>query len=60
VYIARKGDQWTAVGAQFQHPYVFKTLFSGEEITFQTICVSRVALSRAPMYLDKQPHDSAT
>lgn len=32
VYIAREGDEWTAVGAQFQHPYVYKTLFTKEEV----------------------------
>jgi DNA polymerase elongation subunit (family B) len=36
VYVARTGPdekaEWTAVGAQFKHPYVFKTLFSGEPI----------------------------
>jgi hypothetical protein len=35
VYVAKTGDKWSATGAQFQHPYVFKTLFSGEEITFE-------------------------
>lgn len=38
VYIARKADClidcWKAVGAQFQHPYVFKSLFTGEEIEY--------------------------
>ena len=35
VYIAKDEDgRWHATGAQFAHPYVFKTLFSGEEITF--------------------------
>ena len=33
VYIARSGKQWDAVGAQFQHPFVYKTLFSNEEVT---------------------------
>lgn len=33
VYIARKpSGKWEAVGAQFQHPYVYKTLFTGEDI----------------------------
>lgn len=41
VYIARKGDKWEAVGAQFQHPYVFKTLFSKEEVTFEDLCEVR-------------------
>jgi hypothetical protein len=54
VYIARKGDQWTAVGAQFQHPYVFKTLFSGEEVGFDDLCEARTVVKGA-MYLDKEP-----
>lgn len=41
VYIARKGTEWTAVGAQFQHSYVFKTLFSREEIVFQDLCETK-------------------
>lgn len=35
VYVARDGDVWSATGAQFQHPYVFKKLFSGEELEFK-------------------------
>lgn len=41
VYIARKGDHWDAVGAQFQHPYVYKTLFSGEDISFDDLCETK-------------------
>lgn len=51
VYIARKGNQWTAVGAQFQHPYIFKTLFSNEEITFDDYCETK-SVSQGAMYLD--------
>ena len=29
---------WTATGKQFQVPYVFKTLFSHEEVTFDDLC----------------------
>lgn len=57
VYIARKGDIWTAVGAQFQKPYVFKTLFSGEEITFDDLCETKNVVQGA-MYLD--PTNSET
>ncbi len=32
VYIAKQGDKWYATGAQFQHPIVYKTLFSKEPI----------------------------
>lgn len=35
VYVAKTGQgEWTATGAQFQHPFVFKTLFSKEPIEF--------------------------
>jgi energy-coupling factor transporter ATP-binding protein EcfA2 len=44
--------KWTAVGAQFQHPYVFKTLFSGEELEFNDFCEARSVL-KGTMYLDK-------
>lgn len=53
VYIARKGDNWTAVGSQFQHPYVFKTLFSGEEVVFDDLCEGRTVV-QGTMYLDKK------
>lgn len=58
VYIARKrqdeGDPyspWEAVGAQFQHPYVYKTLFSGEKIVFQDF-VEAKSVVKGGMYLD--------
>jgi hypothetical protein len=41
VYIAKEGDTWSATGAQFQHPYVFKTLLSHEEVTFDDLCETR-------------------
>ena len=56
VYIARTGDEWTAVGSQFQHPFVFKTLFSGEEITFNDLCEGRSVI-QGTMYLDKEDHE---
>lgn len=42
---------WTATGAQFQVPYVFKKLFSGDEIKFDDLCVTK-SVSTA-LYLDK-------
>lgn len=48
VYIAKypadhpkKAGKWEAVGAQFQHPYVYKTLLSGEEIEFDDLCETK-------------------
>lgn len=34
----KKGGQWTATGTQFAVPYVFKTLFTHEEIEFYDMC----------------------
>jgi hypothetical protein len=48
---ASKIGKWVAVGAQFQHPYVFKTLFSGEPITFDDLCETKQVIQGA-MYLD--------
>lgn len=44
--------KWSTVGAQFAHPYVFKTLFSNEELEFDDYCESRSVVKGA-MYLDK-------
>lgn len=43
VYIAKYKDgknagKWTATGEQFQVPYVFKKLFTGESIEFEDMC----------------------
>jgi len=56
VYIARKDDKWTAVGSQFQHPYIFKTLFSGEKLTFDDFCEGKSVL-QGTMYLDREEHE---
>jgi len=52
VYIARKGEKWDAVGAQFQHPVVFKALFSGDPITFNDLCETKQVKAPTAMYLD--------
>lgn len=41
---------WTATGKQFQVPYVFKTLFTGQPITFEDLC--DVKQVRTAIYLD--------
>lgn len=51
VYIARSDGKWTAVGAQFQHPYVFKTLFSKETLEFKDYCETK-NVTQGVMYLD--------
>jgi hypothetical protein len=51
VYIARSGDKWTAVGAQFQDPYVLKTVFTHEELEFKDFCRAKNVV-QGRMYLD--------
>jgi energy-coupling factor transporter ATP-binding protein EcfA2 len=51
VYIARNGTKWSAVGAQFQHPYVYKTLFTGEPLEFDDFCETK-SVTQGTMYLD--------
>lgn len=51
VYIAKyKDGGWTATGAQFQVPYVFKKLFSKEPIKFDDMCETKSVTSE--IYLD--------
>ena len=51
VYIAKyQGGDWTATGTQFQVPYVFKKLFSREEIGFDDLCETKSVTSA--LYLD--------
>lgn len=58
VYIARYSEdernehpgEWTATGAQFQVPYVFKTLFSHEPIRFADMCETKSCTTA--LYLD--------
>ena len=59
-YIAKYSDdvsingkhagKWTATGAQFQVPYVFKTLFTKEPIIFEDLCEAKEA--KSSIYLD--------
>lgn len=46
----KHGGQWTATGAQFQIPYIFKKLFSREPIQFSDLCETK-SVSTA-LYLD--------
>lgn len=57
VYVARYETKdgkkkWTATGTQFIHPYVFKTLFSGEAIEFSDLCETKAVTSPSLIYLD--------
>ena len=42
--------EWTATGAEFAVPYVFKTLFSHEKIEFNDLCVTKSV--KTSLYLD--------
>ena len=50
-HFKKNNHPWTATGAQFQRPYVFKTMFSGEEIVFDDICETK-KVKGAAIYLD--------
>lgn len=55
VYVAktqqgRKPPYWVATGAQFAHPYVYKTLFSKEPIVFEDMCETKSVTTA--LYLD--------
>ena len=55
VYIAKYKDgkdagKWTATGAQFAVPYIFKKLFSKEAICFEDLCETNSVTTA--MYLD--------
>lgn len=59
VYIARYDNgEWTATGAQFQVPYVFKKLFTKEPIVFEDLCETK-SVSTA-LYLDMNEDLTAT
>jgi len=52
VYIGyTKDGEWKATGAEFQQPYVYKTLFTHEDITFDDLCETK-AVSKGALYLD--------
>lgn len=55
VYVAKHADgkhagEWTATGTQFQVPYVFKKLFTKEDICFDDMCETKAVTSS--LYLD--------
>jgi hypothetical protein len=46
----KKAGQWTATGAQFAVPYVFKNLFSKEPLEFDDFCEAKEV--KSALYLD--------
>lgn len=47
----KHAGEWTATAAEFQHPYIFKTLFSHEPVEFKDYCETK-AVSKGSLYLD--------
>ena len=47
----KHNGEWTATGAQFAVPYLFKKLFSKEPIEFDDLCET-FAVSKGDLYLD--------
>lgn len=50
-HIEECGHAWTATGDEFQRPYIFKTLFSGEQILFDDLCETN-SVAKGAIYLD--------
>ena len=58
VYIAKlENGEWSATGTQFQVPYVFKTLFSGEDLEFRDFCETKSVKDDSALYLDMNEKD---
>lgn len=53
----KHGGEWTATGTQFQVPYVFKKLFSKEEIAFVDMCETKSVTTA--IYIDRSPDEAA-
>ena len=50
-YRSKSGHSWTATGDTFQRPFVFKTMFTGEELNFDDKCITS-SVKDAAIYLD--------
>lgn len=50
VFIGKTEGKWSAVGKQYQHPYVFKTLFTKETIDFDDLAELKTVTTA--LYLD--------
>ena len=48
----RHANCWTATGAEFQHPYIFKTLFTHESVEFKDLCETKSVSGKGAIYLD--------
>ena len=52
--------RWTATGAQFQHPYVFKHVFSHEDIEFRDLCETKTVTSSIYLDFNEKLSDTAS
>lgn len=46
-----EGGEWTATGTEFQVPYIFKTLFSHEDLEFNDLCETK-SVQKGAIYVD--------
>ena len=58
VYIAKENDHWSAVGAQFQQPFVYKTLFSNESIEFDDLCETKSVTTALYLNFNEEGEDN--
>lgn len=49
----KHANQWTVTGDTFMHPYLFKTLFSHEDIVKEDYCETKSVSGNASIYIDK-------
>ena len=48
----KHAGKWTSTGTQLIEPYVFKTLFSKEEVTFSDYCIAKSVSGGSTIFLD--------
>ena len=48
----KHAGEWSPTGAEFQHPYIFKTLFSHKPIVFNDYCETKSVKGNDAIYLD--------
>ena len=60
VYICKDPTgKWHATGTQFAVPYVFKTLFSHEDLCFTDFCETKAVRDDSALYLDMNEADES-
>lgn len=51
-------EKWDAVGAQFQHPYVYKSLFSKEVVQFEDLSETKAVTSQIYLWFSDEDYDT--